>query len=112
MNWADGTGRREGHHYFNAFNKILIRTPADPEDTAPEAAMSQRAWEVLLRDVIRGLCHPYTPKTLRRWLPTTHPQAWAIRAPQTSPSPPRHHHIRKRKGKGKARGKGARRGPR
>ena len=95
----------------HTFEEIRTRTPANPNEAAPEAAMPQAAWEALLRDAVQGLRPPYTPETLRRWLQTTHPHAWAIGAPQASP-PPHHHHTGKGKGKGKARGKGARRGPR
>ena len=111
MKWVGGTGRLEGRHSFPTFKKILTRTHADPDDPAPEAAMPQRAWETFLRDAVQGLRRPYTPETLRQWLQTTHPQAWAISTPQTLP-PLHHQHTGKGKGKGKARGKGARRGAR
>ena len=103
----------------HTFEEIRTRTPANPNEAAPEAGMPQAAWEALLRDAVQGLHPAYTPQTLRRWLQTTHPQAWAIGAPQAPPVP-QHHHTRKAKGTGKggARdgkghpGKGARRGPR
>ena len=57
------------------FEEIRTRTPANPNEAAPEAVMPQAAWEALLRDAVQGLCHPYNPQTLRRWLQTTHPQA-------------------------------------
>ena len=95
----------------HTFEEIRTRTPANPDEAAPEAAMPQAAWGALLRDAVQGLRPPYTPKTLRWWFQTTHPRAWAIRAPQAPPTP-EHHHTGKRKCKGKARGKGARRGPR
>ena len=104
----------------HTFEEIRTRTPANLKDAAPEAAMPQVAWEALLRDAVQGLRPPYSPQTLRRWLQTTHPQAWAIGAPQAPPPPPHHHHTGKGKGTGKGRrrdgkghpGKGARRGPR
>ena len=92
------------------FEEIRTRTPASPNETAPEATMPQAALEALLRGAVQGLRPPYTPETLRRWLQTTRPQAWAIGSPQP-PTPP-DHHTGKGKGKGRARGKGARRGPR
>ena len=65
--------------------------------------MPQAAWEALLWDAVQGLCPPYTPPTLCGWLQTTHPQAWAIGAPQapppTLPSP-------HREGKGHRQGEG------
>ena len=75
MKWAGGPGRREGRHSLHPFKEILSRTPAYPDDPAPEAAMPQKAWEALLRDALQGFCDPYTPETLRRWFQTTHPQA-------------------------------------
>ena len=93
------------------FEEIRTRTSAKSKEAIPEAAMPQAAWEVLLRKAVQGLCPPYTPETLCRWLQTTHPQAWAIGAPQ-APPPPHHHHTGKGKGKGKAPGKRARGGTR
>ena len=93
--------------------EMRTRTPADPNEAAPEAIMPQAAWEALLRDAVQGLRPPYSPQALCQWLQATHPRAWAI----ATPSPPRHHHTRKDKGKGRARdskghsGKRARRGP-
>ena len=110
MKWAGGTGGREGRHSFHTFEEILTRTPVNPDDPALDAARPQRAWKALPRDAVQGVRRPYSPETLRRWLQTTHPQAWAIDAPQTS-SPPHHQHTGKGKGKGNARRKGARRGP-
>ena len=95
----------------HTFEEIRTRTPAIPNEAAPEPAMLQAAREALLRDGVQGLRPPYTPETLRRWLQSTHPQVWAIGAPQ-APHPPYHHHTGKEKGKGKARGKGAKRGSR
>ena len=69
------------------FEEIRTRTPANPKEAAPEDAMPQAAWKALLRDVVQGLRRPHTPKTLRWWLQTSHPQAWAIGAPQAAPHP-------------------------
>ena len=115
MKWAGGAGRREGVHMVQTFEEVRTRTPADPNEAAPEAIMPQAAWEALVRDVVQGLRPPYTPQALRQWLQDTHPQAWAISAP----SPPCHHHTGKGKDKGKGRardskghsGKRAWRGP-
>ena len=93
----------------HTFGKICTPTPANSNEASPEAAMPQAAWEALLRHAVQGLRPPYTPETLRQWLQTTHPQTWAISAPQACP-PPHQHHTRKEKGKGKARAKGAWRG--
>ena len=115
MKWAGGAGRREGVHMVHTFEEVRIRTPADPNEAAPEGIMPQAAWEALLRDAVQDLRPPYTPQALRPWLQATHPQAWAIGAPP----PPHHHHTEKGKGTGKGRardgkghsGKRARRGP-
>ena len=115
MKWAGGAGRREGVHMVHTFEEVRTRTPADPNEAAPEAIMPQAAWKALLRDAVQGLRPPYTPQALCQWLQATHHQAWAIRAP----SPPRHHHTGKGEGKGKGRardskghsGKRAWRGP-
>ena len=84
-------------HMVHTFEEMGTRTPADPNEAAPETIMPQAAWEALLRDAVQGLCPPYSPQALRQWLGANHPQAWAISAP----SPPRHHHTRKGKDKGK-----------
>ena len=97
------------------FEEVRTRTPADPNEAAPEAIMPQAACEALFRDAVQGLRPPYTPKALGQWLQATHLQAWAIGAP----SPARHHHTGKGNGKGKWRardskehsGKRGRRGP-
>ena len=88
MKWAGGAGRRKGLHMVHTFEEIRARTPANLNEAALDANMPQAAWEALLRDVVLALCPPYTPQTLRRWLQATHPQAWAIRAPQAAPSTP------------------------
>ena len=97
------------------FEEVRTRTPANPNEAAPEAIMPQAAWKALHRDAIQGVRPPYTPQALRQRLQDTHPEAWAIGAP----SPARHHHTKKGKDKGKGRardskghsGKRARRGP-
>ena len=118
MKWAGGAGRHEGVHMVHTFEEVRTRTPANPNEAAPEAIMPQAAWEALLRDAVQGLRPPYTPQALRQWLQATRAQAWAAGAP-SPPRPSRHHHTRKGqdKGKGRARGtkehsgKRARRGP-
>ena len=59
--------------------EIRTRTPANPNEAACEA---------LLQDAVQGLRPPYTPETLRLWLQTTLPQAWAIGVPQPPPPHP------------------------
>ena len=118
MKWAGGAGRHEGVHMVHTFEEVRTRTPANPNEAAPEAIMPQAAWEALLRDAVQGLRPPYTPQALHQWLHATHPQAWATGTP-SPPRPSRHHHTRKGqdKGKGRARGtkdhtgKRARKGP-
>ena len=102
----------------HTFEEMRTRTPADPNEAAPEAIMPQAAWEALLHDAVLGLRPPYGPQALCQWLGATHSQAWAIGAP-SPPRSSRHHHTRKGedKGKGRARdtrghsGKRARKGP-
>ena len=60
---------------IHTFEEILTRTAANPNETAPEAAMPQTAWKTLLGNAIQGLRRPYTPETFRRWLQTNHPRA-------------------------------------
>ena len=118
MKWAGGAGRHDGVHMVHTFEEVRTRTPADPNEAAPEAIMPQVAWEALLRDAVQGLRPPYTPQALHQWLQATHPQAWVVGAP-SPPRPSRHHHTRKGQDKGKRRardtkghsGKRARRGP-
>ena len=100
VNWAGETGRCEGRQSFQTLDEILSRTPADPSDPAPEAAMPRRTWDTLPRDAVQGLCRPYIPEILRRWVQTTHCQAWANGAPEASPRP-HHQHTKKAKGKRK-----------
>ena len=101
---------------MHTFDEVRTRTPADPNEVAPEAIMPQAAWEALLRDAVQGLRPPYTPQALRQWLQATHPQAWAIGAPPP-PTPPPPHREGEGYGQGEARdskghsGNGARRGP-
>ena len=61
MKWAGGAGRHDGLHMLHTFEEIRRRTPADPNEDAPEAIMPQAAWEALLRDAVQGLRPPYTP---------------------------------------------------
>ena len=75
MKWAGGAGRHEGVHMVHTFEEMRTRTPANPNEAAPEAIMPQAAWEALLRDAVQGLRPPYTPQALRQWLQATHPQA-------------------------------------
>ena len=118
MKWAGGAGGHEGVHMVHTFEEVRTRTPANPNEAAPEAIMPQAAWEALLRDAVQGLRPPYTPQALSQWLQATHPQAWAAGAP-SPPRPSRPLHTRKweDKGKGRARdtkehsGNRARRGP-
>ena len=42
--------------------QIRTRTPANPNYTAPEAAMPHTAWEALLQDAIQGFRPPTSPK--------------------------------------------------
>ena len=118
MKWAVFTGRHDGVHMVHTLEEVRIRSPANPNQAAPDASMPQAAWEALLRDAVQGLRPPYTPQALRQWLQANRPQAWAAGAP-SPPRPSRHHHTRKREDKGKGRagdtkghsGKKARRGP-
>ena len=105
VKWAGGAGRHEGVHMVHTFEEVRTRTPANPNEAAPEAIMPQAAWEALLRDAVQGLRPPYTPQALRQWLQATHPQAWAAGVP-SPPRPSCHHHTRmgQDKGKGRARG--------
>ena len=99
----------------HTLEEVRTRTPADPNEAAPEAIMPQAAWEALLQDAVQGRRSPYTPQTLRQWLQTTPPGGLGQRRP-----PPPHHHTGQGKGKGKGRargreghsGKGARKRPR
>ena len=101
---------------IHTFEQICTRTLANPNETAPEAAMPQAAWETPFRDAVQGLRPPYTPETLSWWLQTTHPRAPANGAPQASP-PLHNHHGGKRKGKewlaamGRGEGQGSRQAP-
>ena len=70
---------------MHTFEEICTRTPANPNEAAPEAATPQAASEALLWDAVQAPRPPYTPETLRRWLQTTYPQAWATGAPQPPP---------------------------
>ena len=104
----------------HTFQEIRTRTPANPKQAAPGGCHAAGGMGSPLPGRGPGPPPPQTPEeNPRRWLQTTHYQAWAINAPQ--PPPPSHHnHTRKVKGKGKGRaregkghpGQGARRGPR
>ena len=93
-------------HVVHTLQEIRTRTPANPNKASRETAMPQAAWEDLLRDAVQGLRRPHTPETLRRWLQTTHRQAWAIGAPQAAPPTPPPPH-REGKGQGQGKGKGS-----
>ena len=118
MKLAGGAGRHEGVHMVHTFEEVRTRTPANPNEAAPEAIMPQAAWEALLRDAVQGLRPPTPPKPSASGSGPPTPRAWAAGAP-SPPCPSRHHHTRKGqdKGKGRARdtkehsGKRARRGP-
>ena len=102
----------------HTFEEIRTRTPANPNEAAPDATMPQAERKALLRDTVQGLRPRYTPQTLRQWLQASHPQAWAIGAPKAPPpTPPPPHREGKATAKRRARdrkghsGKGARKGP-
>ena len=44
MKWAGGAGRHEGVHMVHTFEEVRTRTPANPNEAAPEAIMPQAAW--------------------------------------------------------------------
>ena len=116
MKWAGGAGRGEGVHMLHTLEEVRTRTPADPNKAAPEAIMPQAAWEALLRDEVQGRRSPYTLRTLRQWLQTTHPQAWASGPPPPTTTPGRER-ARARGGQGAegdtpARGHGSAQGDR
>ena len=89
----------------HTFEEVRTRTPANPNEAAPEAIMPQAACEALLRDAVRGLRPPYTPQALRHRLQAAQPQVWAAGAP-SPPRPSRHHHTRSGQDKGKGRARG------
>ena len=43
MKWAGGAGRQDGVHMVHTFEEMHTRTPADPNEAAPEAIMPQAA---------------------------------------------------------------------
>ena len=45
-------------HMTHIFDKILTCNPANPNETAPEAAMPPRGWVILLPDAVQGLRPP------------------------------------------------------
>ena len=106
VKWAGGAGRQEGRHLLHTIEEILIGSLSDRNETSRQAAMPQRAWQT---DAVQGLHPTYTLDTLRWWLQTTHPQAWAIGAYQAKP-PSHNQGTPKGNGRGKASGKGARTG--
>ena len=103
----------------HTFEEIRTAPPPTPTRLPQRPPCRRRHEEPSSGTRSRASAPPYTRKTLRRWLQTTHPRAWAIGAPQPPP-PPQDHHIGEGKGTGKRRardgkgrpGEGARRGPR
>ena len=73
MKCAGGAERQDGVHMVHTFEEMRTRTPAYPNEAAPEAIMPQAAWEALLRDAVQGLRPPYTSQALRQWLQATRP---------------------------------------
>ena len=110
MKCAGGAGRQDGVHMVHTLEEMRTRTPAYPNEAAPEAIMPHAAWEALLRDAVQGLRPPYTSQALRQWLQATHPQAWAIGAPPPHPATttPGRGRTRARGGQGTPRGAQAR----
>ena len=94
MKWAGGAGRNEGVHMVHTFEEVRTRTPANPNEAAPEAIMPQEHGRPSSAVRSRASAPPTAPKALRQWLRATHPQAWAAGAP-SPPRPSRHHHTRK-----------------
>ena len=91
VRWAGGAGRREGQHRLHTFEE-LTRTPRDPHDYAPEAAMPQTQWETLLRDVVQGLHPPLHPRDPPLVAPDHPPRGMGHQrppAPDASPPPRR-----------------------
>ena len=92
MQWAGGVKRRVGVHMVHIFEEMRSRTPANPNEAAPETIMPQAASEALLRDAVQGLRPPYSPQALRQWLQATHPQAYrtheVCQAPRRQEVPP------------------------
>ena len=43
MKWAGGAEKSDGGHMTHTLEEIRTRTPANPNKTAPEAAMPQAA---------------------------------------------------------------------
>ena len=58
MKWAGGAGRQDGVQVVHTFEEMLTRTPAGPNEAAPEAIMPQAAWEALLCDAVQGIRPP------------------------------------------------------
>ena len=77
MKWDGGAGRREGVHMVHTFEEVRTRTPADPNEAAPEAIMPQAAWEALAGTRSRASAPP-TPHE---------PSANGSRPPDPRPGP-------------------------
>ena len=84
VRWARVMWRREGCHRRHTLEKIILQTPSDANNSAPEAAMPQRAVETLPQDAVQGLCHPYTLK----------PSAGGSRPPSPRHGPLAPHRLR------------------
>ena len=104
MKWAGRAGRRERVHMVHTFEEIRTRTPANPNEAAPEAIMPQAAWEALLRDAVQGLRPPYTPQNPPQMAPGHPPPGLGHRRPPPTQPPPH----REGKGHGQGEGKGQR----
>ena len=97
----------------HTFEEIRTRTPANPNEAAPEAAMPQAVLEALLRDAVQGLRPPYT-------LPNPPPVASDHRpqgrghgrptGPPLTPPPPHRDGKGHRQGEGKGRERTPRQG--
>ena len=69
MKWAGGAGRHEGVHMVHTFEEVRTRTPANPNEAAPEAIMPQAAWEAGGKRGAHETTH--VPKAGRNRSPTT-----------------------------------------
>ena len=90
---------------MHTFEEIRICSPVDPNVAAPEAAIPQAAWEALLRNMVQGLCPPYTPR-IRRLAPDHPPPGMGHprpTGPPHTPPPPHQQWKRHRQGEGKGR---------
>ena len=68
----------------HTYEDIGTRTPANPNEAAPEAGMPHAARGALLLDAVQGLPSPYTPK----------PSAVGSRAPTPRHGPSTPHGLR------------------